>query len=460
MLIKEILSKSKRLHLVGIGGIGMSGLAILLKESGFCVQGSDIKESENTKILKEKGIKVFIGHSSENITSQEVLILSSAIKSDNSEVLEAKKRGIPLLRRSQVLNYLVEDKKTICVCGAHGKTTVSGMCSFLLKNVLKRVSWFVGGRFRNSLLHARKEDFEYFIVETDESDGSFLDFHPYITICTNIDKEHLNFYGSFDNLKKKFLEFFSRTKYKNIICLDNRYLRENLSQIPKKFTYGFSKDADLRADVVDLKTSRFKVFLNRKYIEEFKIKLFGLHNILNSLACICVGVILGLDSKEIKKVLSKFEGIKRRLELKYNLKDILFFDDYAHHPQEIKESLKALKLFSPNRLICVFQPHRYSRFSILFKEFLDSFDGVDFLIITDIYPAQEQNIYQVNILDFYKEMKKRFKNRVKYLHLEEIPKFLKDFLKPKDLLVSLGAGNVNKVLEETYSLLNENNKKL
>ncbi len=458
MQTQDIFSKVNNLHLVGIGGIGMSGLALLLQQAGFSVQGSDIRESENTSILEKKGIKVFIGHSAKNLDKQEVLILSSAIKNTNPEILEAEKRNIPIIRRSQALSYLIKDKKSICICGAHGKSTVAGMSSYLLKEALGKVSWFVGGKFRNSLEHAKKEDFEFFVLETDESDGSLLDFSPYITICTNIDKEHLDFYGSFENLKRTFLEFFTKTENKNIVCIQDPHLKELFSKIPKKFTYGFNKNANLRVQILDLKESKFRVYLNRKKIGNFKIKLFGVHNILNSVACISLGVLLGLDSKKIKEVLLKFEGIRRRLELKYKIHQILFFDDYAHHPQEIRESLKALRLLSPERIICIFQPHRYSRFSFLFKEFLRCFDKIDFLIVTDIYSAQEENIYGVDIVDFYEEIKKILKDKVKYLDLKDIPPFLLDFLKPNDLVISLGAGNVNKVLDETYLLIKQHNK--
>lgn len=450
------LLKIKKIYFVGIGGIGTGSLALLLKEKGIEVEGSDIQDSYTLNLLRQKGIKTFLGHSKDNISEDvDLVCFSSAVRKDrNPEIQEALKRGIPVIRRGDLLPLVLEDKKVIAVAGSHGKTTIAGIISWLLYKVGIPSSIFVGGYFVSGMENAIYQDSDYVVVETDESDATFLNFKPHIGIVSNIDKEHLNFYTSFYRLKESFKEFVKNSKLK-ILCAEDVNLKE--FRFPRTFYYGLY-EGDITASVERVgKQSIFKCYFHKTLFGEFILNVLGIHNILNSLPAVFIGIRLGLESSVIKEALYSFPGIKRRLEFKGEFKNIQFYDDYAHHPQEIKASIQTLKSLRPQRMVVIFQPHRFSRVKNLFRDFVSVLKLCDCLILTDIYSAQEEPLEGVNSERIYKELLNEGFNNVYYFKKDEIKDFLlSDFLREGDMVVSMGAGDIYKTVEEVIKVIKEN----
>ncbi len=447
--MEEILSKIKRIHLIGIGGAGMSALAFLLKDYGFILSGSDIKDSFYFRKVKEAGIRVWLGHNKNNIEGAQLVCASSAIKEDNEELKEAKKRGIPIIRRGELLSFISKDKKVIAIAGSHGKTTTSAMLAYVLDGLGYKPSVFIGAQpldYRFSSWWG--EDF--FVVETDESDGSFLRFSPWVTIITNVDREHLDFYGSYTHLLDRFSEFILKTK-KMVIGWGDQ---EDLFSILKKgksITYGFKKYNKVRADNLNLTTkgTEFELIIEEKKVAKFYTPLLGKHNLLNTLAVLSFFFyVMKEDISKVLSILKNFRNTKRRFQIKENVEGIMFIDDYAHHPTEIKATLEVARIFTPKRLVAIFEPHRYSRVISLMDDFSGCFTFCDVLIVTDIYSASETRPCGFNQLDFFDALKRNFYNKkFYYFPKERLVKEVPSILEEGDLVIGLGAGDISNLLD-------------
>lgn len=440
----------KKIHFVGIGGIGMSGLARLLKERGYTVTGSDIKHSEIIDKLRERGVKINIPHNSSQVKGTDLLCFSSAISEDNPEIKEALSLNIPIIKRGALLGKVIRNKEVLAVSGSHGKTTTTSLACFVLKKIGKDIASLVGGiplYSDNSSWWGK----DIFVVETDESDASFLEVEPTYSIITNIDKEHIDFYGSFRKLKDDFLRFAKNTKRLVIGWADQKEVYQILKRSKKEFiSYGFSRNCILQAKSIRLASgeSEFKIFYKNKYICQIKIPLLGKHNILNSLSVVALCLYLGFDINEIKDSFKDFPGTKRRMDFKGKIKGVIFVDDYAHHPKEIEAVLEAMSLVKKRRLVVLFQPHRYSRVKNLISEFSLCFRNADFLIITDIYSASERQIQGINAQLLMKKIRKNFKKDMLYIPKEDLVGKVPFLLKRDDCLLCLGAGDINRIHEK------------
>lgn len=444
----------KAYHFIGIGGIGMSGLARLFLHRGQVVSGSDLKASCITDDLKLQGAKVFIGHSAENLQDAQAVIYSSAIKADNPELAAAIIRKLPLLMRAEALAALMVDKTVITVSGSHGKTTTTSLVSCLLLEAGLEPTAAIGGILKNIDTNACLGSGEFFVAEADESDGSFLYYHPKYSIVTNIDREHLDYYQTFERELETFRKFMAQTNPHGCLfcCGDDPNLRGLLRDCNNKYvTFGLDSSSDIYPDKINFRklTSEFDCIYKGNSIGRFSLALAGRHNISNALSVIALGFELGIDPEVIKKTLRGYKGAGRRLEVKFDDGRILLLDDYAHHPAEIKATLSAAKNIYPSRLIAVFQPHRYTRTKNLLNEFAASFDDADYVAITDIYPAGEAPIAGVNAGLIAEGIKKRCPDKqVFYMAKDEIVPNLLKVIKPRDLVITLGAGDIVKVCDE------------
>ena len=454
---------SKHIHLIGIGGIGMSGIARLLREEGHKVSGSDIKETKILQDLRRLGAQIYLGHCASHVKDADLVVYSSAITQDNPEIREAQSRNIPVVKRAQMLAELMQEKKVITVTGAHGKTTTSSLAAHLLKESGLSPTAAVGGILRDSDSNVFFGKSIYFVAEADESDGSFLYYKPDYSIITNLDYEHLDYYGSFDNLTEAFRKFLNNTKPDGCVfcCGDDVNLRKVLSDYKGRvLLYGLSRQADIYAAGIKLErlVSSFDCFYNNKLLTRLDLPLGGTHNVVNSLSVVGLGLQLGVGLEDIKKALATYKGAKRRMEIKLDCREILIIDDYAHHPTEIKATLSALVGLGRRRIIAVFQPHRYSRTRLLSKQFGESFRAVDCVIVTDIYPAGEQPIAGVDAGLIYESIKKDGHPDVRYLPKEDIVEHLLKNARPKDLIVTLGAGDITRLSDELAERFNRENK--
>ena len=446
-LKKQLFGTTEHFHFVGIGGSGMNGIAELILNLGYKVSGSDIAENDSVKRLKKLGAKIFIGHAAKNIEGADVLVYSSAVSKDNPEYVEAKKRKIPVIPRAEMLAELMRLKRGIAVAGTHGKTSTTSLLGSIFYAAKMNPTTIIGGKFFNIGANAKLGKGEYLICEADESDGSFLKLNPEVAIVTNIDTDHLDHYGTFENLKNTFLEFINKVPFYGyaVLCVDNKIIKSLLPEINKRIvTYGIKANADFRA--VDIKKKNdgmyYHLVVHNKTIAEIKISSFGMHNVLNSLAAIAVAYNTGIPVEKIAKGLREFKGVERRLELKGIVNNIKVIDDYGHHPTEIKATIEAVHK-GKGKLIVIFQPHRYTRTKILFKDFANSFNKADFVYITDIYPAGEKPIKGVSAKLIYNELLKKRKRTVRYIPIkEDIPNDLMDIVKPGDTVLTLGAGDI------------------
>jgi len=452
--MKKTTSLLNHYHLIGIGGIGMSGIAQLLLKRGIKVSGSDVKESRILEELRKLGAQVSIGHSPVNIKDADTIIYSSAIREDNPEIQQAKRQNIPLVRRAQALAGLMEEENVITVAGSHGKTTTASLASYLLLEAGFCPTIAVGGILRNIDTNAYLGNGEFFVAEADESDGSFLYYRPKYSIITNIDYEHLDYYKEFKNAVAAFSKFLNNTRDDGcaFVCSDDINLKDMVKDYQNRYVlFGLRDGAHIypkNARIKDL-SSKFDCFYQDKFIDRFYLALGGEHNISNALSVIALGLELGIDLEVIKKTLASYQGAKRRLEIKFSDKDYLLVDDYAHHPTEIRATLSALRNLKADRLIAVFQPHRYTRTKLLLDEFGRSFDSVDEVIITDIYPASEQPLEGVSARLICEKIKERLPDKqVYFLPKEKIVTHILENIKPHDLVVTLGAGDIVKTCDE------------
>lgn len=445
---------AKHYHLIGICGIGMSGIASLLLKRGMRVSGSDLKESRMSARLRELGARVFIGHAAKNIDGADTVIYSSAIKADNPEMREAKRRGILTMKRAEALAGLMQEGLVITVAGSHGKTTTASLVSCLLLEAGLSPTIAVGGILRNIDTNAYLGEGRFFVAEADESDGSFLYYRPKYSVVTNIDREHLDYYRDMEHVVDAFGEFLNNTASDGcaFICSDDSNLRKIAAGYKNRYvSFGLKEGAQVYPKNIELLglSAQFDCFSGDKFVGRFATSLGGMHNVSNALALIALGLELKIDPETIKKALLNYKGAKRRLEIKFDSRGYLVIDDYAHHPTEIRASLEAVKGLKKKRVVAVFQPHRYSRTKLLLEEFARSFAAADEVIITDIYPAAEAPIAGVNGRALCDRLKQYAGGRgVRFLPKEEIVGHLLELIEPGDLVITLGAGDIVKISEE------------
>lgn len=454
-----MFNKYKVIHFVGIGGIGMSGIAEVLYNLGYEVTGSDLKESATTRRLRDIGIKIFIGHDAENINGAHVVVISSAVSFDNIEVIEAKNRSIPVISRAEMLAELGRLKYGILIAGAHGKTTTTSLIATILGEGGLDPTVVIGGKLKSMGSNAKLGYGDYIVAEADESDGSFLKLNPTIAIVTNIDREHLDYFKDINALKDAFTAFINKVPFygTSILCIENEHVRDIIPSIKRKvLTYGFTPDADMYAR--DIKNEGMRMIFEPVYkgrgLGLFELPMPGIHNILNSLAAINVALELQIPIDVIRSALRNFSGIQRRFEFKGESKGIRFFDDYGHHPSEIRATINAARhSFKDNRLLVIFQPHRYTRTRDLLDDFAQSFADADRLFLMDIYPAGEKEIEGINSYNLFRKIEEKgFKNAVYIKEKKDLIKKVTSEVRQGDIIITLGAGDVYKIGEE---ILNE-----
>ena len=455
--MKIELAKTEIIHFVGIGGIGMSGLALIMEGLGFKVQGSDITTNKNIERLKQNKIKVYIGHHKKNIQNSTILVISSAIKQSNSEILIAKKKQLPIYKRGDMLAHVVSLlKKNITVAGSHGKTTTTSLVSGIFAKAKLDPTIINGGVLNSFNSSAKLGKSDWCILESDESDGSFIKLSPTYSIITNIDQEHMDYYNSMNTLKELFKRFIEKTPSfgKSFICLDDKNNKEIIKQVKTKnfHTYGTDKKSQffIKNILQSKKFSKFSINIKlpgkKNYsINNLKIPLLGLHNIRNATAAAAVASTIGISIKIIKAALKEFRGVQRRFNEIFTFKKTIFFDDYAHHPTEIKELLNGVrKVYRNEEIICVFQPHRISRLKDLKKEFSLSFKNAHSVILCPIYAAGEKLKLGFNYLNFAKEIIKNSKVNVFLVNNEiQLAKFVKQNIYGKKIVIGMGAGSVS-----------------
>ncbi|MGB5157809.1 UDP-N-acetylmuramate--L-alanine ligase [Desulfobacterium sp. N47] len=444
--------KKYHIHFVGIGGIGMSGIAELLLNLGYKVSGSDMASTDITDRLKRLGGLLYKGHHESNIDGADVVVVSSAVSPENPEVVAAAQVSVPVIPRAEMLAELMRLKYSIAVAGAHGKTTTTSIVASVLAKGGLDPTVVIGGKLKSIDSNALLGQGNYIVAEADESDGSFLKYSPAIAVVTNIDKEHLDFYSNIDAIKDVFLNFIDRIPFYGlaVLCLDNEYVQDIIPKIKKRFTtYGMSSQAVFQAKNVSIEglISKFKVCYNGNTLGEISLNLPGIHNVYNSLASIAVGMELDIPFDIIKEALENMQGVQRRLEIKGEVRGITVVDDYGHHPTEIRTTLQAAKDCWPDRrVIVVFQPHRYSRTKALFDDFTRAFYQSDHLIILPIYPAGEKEIEGIDSKFLCEEIAAHGHKEAVYMNdMESAVEYLKDKLNKNDILLTLGAGDVWKV---------------
>ena len=464
--MKIELAKNELIHFVGIGGIGMNGLAIIMKGLGFKVQGSDLFSNKNTDNLKKKQIKVFFGHNKRNIKNSTILVISSAIKKNNPEYKEAKKRGLPIYKRGEMLGHIVSLMKNIVVAGSHGKTTTTSLISSIFAKSNIDATVINGGilnAFENS---ARLGKSNWCILESDESDGSFLNLPLTYSIVTNLDSEHLDYYKSLENLKKNFINFINKTPSfgKNFICIDDKNNKSILSKLKNTnfLTYGVDKKSNFRIFNIsqNIYYSKFDIKITipgkkDKYLRNVKIPLNGLHNIRNATAASAVASTVGISKDFIKNGLKSFKGVQRRFSFLFKYRDVIFIDDYAHHPTEISEVLNGVKdVYKNKKIICVFQPHRISRVKNLRKEFSKSFKNADEVILCPIYKAGETSKTKINYDNFAKEIIKNSDVKLILINDQyELSKYVRQCVYGQSIVIGMGAGTISNWMKMIPNLI-------
>jgi len=461
-----MFGKINHIHFVGIGGSGMSGIALILKNMGFNISGSDISKSNLTDTLEKQAIKIFYEHNSSNCQNAEVVVYSSAINQNNPEIQYALANKIPVIPRAEMLAELMRMKFSIAVSGTHGKTTVTSMVGTMLEDSGLNPTIIIGGRVLGSNSGAKLGTGQYLIAEADESDRSFLLLYPTIAVVTNIEREHLDYYRNISEIKKAFIQFVNKTPFfgSTILGIDCPQVRKVIPMIKREYiTFGINKNAQVRAENIKLLNfgSRFTLRYNGQSLD-CKLNVAGKHNIKNALATICVGLKLEISLSQIIQSLENFKGVHRRLEFKGEKNNISIYDDYGHHPTEIKATLTTLRNAYPNnRIITIFQPHRYTRTKFLVNDFQNCFNSIDNLVLTKIYSASETPIPGITseiIIDAIKNTtnKKTKMPNLEIIYKESFPDiitYLLNIIKPNDVIITLGAGNIWQIGEELLKIL-------
>jgi UDP-N-acetylmuramate--alanine ligase len=441
--------KKYHIHFVGIGGIGMSGIAELLLNLGYDVSGSDLKSSDITRRLQRLGGTFHKGHAGEQVEEADVVVISSAVRPDNPEVIAAHQRSIPVIPRAEMLAELMRLKYSVAIAGAHGKTSTTSIVASVLAKGDLDPTVVIGGRLNSIGSNALLGQGDFIVAEADESDGSFLKMSPTIAVVTNIDREHLDFYKDLDAIKAGFLKFIDSVPFYglSVLCLDNESIQDLIPKIKKRFTtYGMTSQADFQARNVraDGLRTAFSIYHQGADKGRIRLNMPGTHNVYNAMASIAVGVELNIPFPVIKSALETVEGVHRRLEVKGAIHEVVVVDDYGHHPTEIKTTLQAVKDSWPtHRIVVIFQPHRYSRTEALFDEFTRGFYQSDLLMVLPIYSAGEPAIEGVDSRLLCEGIKKHGHKDVHYAEsIESAVSQLTEVLKPKDLVLTLGAGDV------------------
>jgi len=460
------LGQKDIIHFVGIGGIGMSGLAQIMKNMGFIIQGSDQTKNKNTISCSKLGIKVFIGHSSNNIKKATILVKSTAIKNNNTELRFAKKNKLPIYSRAEVLADVVSLKKNIIITGSHGKTTTTSLVAKILSDQKLDPTIINGGVINSFKSNAKLGKGEWAILEADESDGSFLKLPINYSIVTNIDYEHIDYYKNYKNLEKSFIEFINKTPPtgKSIICIDSNNIRKILDKIKNKniLTYGENVKAEYQIKKIkyNFDSTTFDLSFKskdkkNKIIKNINVKLLGKHNVLNSAAAFVVCLNLGANINIAKKSLKNFSGVQRRMTKVFSKNKNDFYDDYAHHPTEISSILEGVHNVSAKRkIISVFEPHRYSRVLSLKKEFSKCFSRSSLVIICPLYAASEKKNSKFNLLKFANLIAKNSKTQVIMVKNEtELSKFFRKNLISNEIIIGMGAGAISKWIRGLKSSL-------
>jgi len=451
----------KKIHFVGIGGIGMSGIAEILLNKGFEVSGSDLNLTEVTNRLVDLGAKIYEGHSAENVKDADVLVYSSAVVPDNPEVRAAVDRNIPIIKRAEMLAETMRLQYGIGIAGTHGKTTTTSMVGLTLTEGGIDPTIIVGGKLSGlGGTNARLGNGEFIVVEADEFDRTFLKLTPTIAAITTLEREHLDTYKDLDDIKTAFIEFANKVPFYGfvVICLDEPALQDILPAINKTvFTYGTTAQADVRAIDIEFEgfSSKYTAIYKGKELGSIKLNIPGEHYVKNSLVAVTIGMELGIDFSVIKKALEKFKGVYRRFETKYK-NDVLVLDDYAHHPTESSATLAGIRAAWDRRLVVVFQPHLYSRTKDFYQDFGRSFLNSDVFICTDIYPAREKPIENVTG-EMIANITKKYghKNVIYVPDKKDIPKKLMELKKKDDIIITMGAGDIWKYGEKFVELLKE-----
>jgi len=458
------MGRVKHIHFIGIGGAGMGGIAEVLKNIGYEVTGSDIKESAITKRLESFGVNVKIGHAAENITDTDVVVVTSAIDENNEEVTAARNNRIPIVRRAEMLAELMRFSQGIAIAGTHGKTTTTSLVASVLAEGGLDPTYVIGGLLNSSGSHARLGSGKYIVAEADESDASFLHLYPVIAVITNIDADHLDAYaGDFENLRHNFVEFLHQLPFYGlaVLCIDDEGVRKILPEVTKPVvTYGLDFEADYNAELIKQEKTKtwFKVsHKDNKDWLEIELNLPGKHNLLNALASIAIAHELGVSDKDIVQALSHFQGISRRChvrgDIKLNNTNITLIDDYAHHPTEIAAIVDAIRSGWPDRrLVVIYQPHRFTRLRDLFEDFSHVLSSVDCLLVLDVYPAGEEHITGADSRSLCRAI--RLRGLVEPVFVEDketVSDVLSSLIEENDLLLTLGAGDIGSLSKQLYS---------
>ena len=451
--------KIQHIHFVGIGGIGMSGIAEVLLNLGYHISGSDLRETEITQRLAALGCKIFYGHGKENLKEADVVVVSSAIRKGNPEVDEAEQRLIPVVPRAEMLAELMRMKVGIAIAGTHGKTTTTSLIATVLAAGGLDPTVVIGGRLNSLGSNARLGQGEFLVAEADESDGSFLKLMPTIAVVTNIDADHLDYYSGIEPIQEAFLQFLNKIPFFGlaVLCLDHPIIQSLIPRLKKRFmTYGLTTQADFQAKDIayhELMTT-FDVNYHRQGLGRLTLHMPGLHNVYNALATLATAHELDIPFQVVQEALHHFSGIHRRFQIKGEKRGILVVDDYGHHPVEIMATLKAARTGWERRIVAVFQPHRYSRTQALFREFLTAFNDADVLVLTEIYPAGEDRIAGVDSRTLFEGVREYGHKDVTYLTSKrEIVDHLLQLLKPGDMVITLGAGDIWQVADELINRL-------
>ncbi|MFA5976256.1 MAG: UDP-N-acetylmuramate--L-alanine ligase [Elusimicrobiota bacterium] len=448
-----MFKKIQRIHFVGIGGAGMSGIAEVLVTLGYKVSGSDLKETPVTQRLQRLGARIFAGHQASNVEGVQVVVTSTAVSQQNPEVVQARAQGIPVIPRIEMLAELARLKYTLAIAGTHGKTTTTSMVAAVLQAGGLDPTVVVGGRLKHIDSGARMGQGDYLVAEADESDGSFLKLSPALAIITNIDNDHLDYYGTFEKICDAFVQYASRVPFYGcvIVCLDDPHVRAQIPRMTRRIiTYGFDPSAHYRADQlrVDVSGSTFQVIGPAGLLGEIHLQVPGRHNVQNALAAVVSGLELGISFPQIADGLAGFEGVGRRMELKGEKNGFTVIDDYGHHPTEIRATLSALRERYPTRrLVVLFQPHRYTRTQALCSDFANCFRNADRVNVLDIYPAGEAPIEGVSSRLILDEMRKTHPSASLLPNPVDLQK-LRIELQSGDVVVTLGAGDVWKYGEQ------------
>ena len=464
--MKIELAKKEVIHFIGIGGIGMSGLSLIMKGKGFKVQGSDLSLNKNIERLKKEKIKVFLGHKKKNIKNSTIIVISSAIKKNNSELVEAKRKNLPIITRGQMLAHIVSLTKNIVIVGSHGKTTTTSLVASIFQKTKLDPTIINGGVINSIESTAKLGKSDWSILEADESDGSFIHIPPTYSIITNIDREHMDFYNSMQDLKKYFIRFIEKVPSfgKSFICIDDKINNDLVKLLKTKnfYTYGINSKSNFLIKNIkqNIKFSEFDLEVNlpnkkKLNIKKIRIPLLGIHNIRNSVGAAAVALTVGISTSEIKKGLLSFKGVQRRFNKIFSYNNIDFYDDYAHHPTEIKFVLDGVeKVYKKYEKVCIFQPHRVSRLKDLRKEFSFAFKKANTVILCPVYTAGEKIQLGFNYLNFAKDIIKNSKVKLFIVNDNyQLAKFLKSNMYGNKIVIGMGAGTISNWIRKLPDLM-------